>query len=184
MMKNLENRGKLSGKIEVFLARIKKIFRLPLRFKANLHTDITGARQDTGETAQMYRKVSEKKVVKKIQHQIDVACTSKIRKRILKNLSAASVSRVSPTRAKIARELSIELEKTGSLANFQPKSNSVRKDSHIEVAKPVLEVAGKPSGAKEFVRSMFGKAKAGFASVRRRFCFGFGTNHVNQPMAS
>jgi len=175
---------RLSGKLKSFFNSIKRIFRLPLHFKANLHNDITGARQDTGETGRMSRKVSEKKVMKKIQHQIEVACKSKIRKRILKNLRAASVSRVSPTRAKRAHEILIELEKTGSLANFQPKSNSVRTDSHIEVAKPVLEVTERPSGAKEFVRSMFGKAKAGFASVRRRFCFGFGTNNVNQPVAS
>ena len=175
---------RLSGKLNSFLTLIKRVFRLPLRFKANLHTDITGVRQDIGETGQMFQKVSEKKVKKKIQHQIDVACTSKVRKTILKNLRAASVSRVSPTRAKIAHELSIELEETGSLANFQPKSKSVRKDSHIEVAKLVLEVAERPSRAKEFVPSMFGKIKAGFTNIRQRFCFDFGTNHVNQHAAS
>jgi hypothetical protein len=176
---------RLSGKLKSFLTLIKRVFRLPLRFKANLHTDITSVGQDTGETGQMSRKASKRRRKKKIQHQIDVGCPIKIRKRILKNMRrAASVSRVSPTRAKIARELLIKLKKTGSLANFQPKSNPVRKDNLIEVTEPVLEVTERPLRAKEFVHSMFGKVKAGFASVRQRFCFGFGTNHVNQPVAS
>lgn len=177
---------RLSGKLKSFLTLIKRIFRLPLRFRANSHSDVTSVRHDTDETGPVSREASKKRKrrKKKAQFQNAIACTSKVRKRILKNLVAASVSRVSPMRAKIAREILIELERNGSLTNFQPKSSPVRKDSHIEVAKPVLEVAEKPSGTKGFVRSMFGKFNTCFVGVRRWFCFDFGISKVNESAVS
>ena len=173
MMKNSENHGKLPGKIEGFLAWSKNIFRLPSRFKSNLYTDITDVRQDTSETEQ----VSEKKVKQKTRQQIAVACTSKVRKRILKNLCAASKSRISPARAEIARKILAEINKGNDLTQ---KSNAT-KDKQVE---PVLEVSEKPSRAKEFIPGMLGKIQAGYASVRQRFCFGIGTGNVGQPVAS
>lgn len=157
-MKNSGNRKKLSGKIEGFFSRIKQVLRLVLW-----------------------------KVFKRgRQRQISVACPNKIRKRIWSNLCAtARCSRISPYRAKIASEIIAAVKKGRDLANFQPKSNPVvKKKSCIKPTKPALEVAEKPSRAKEFVPSMLDKIKAGFAGIRQRFCFGFGTNHVNQPVAS
>lgn len=173
---------RLTEKLAGLLIQIKRFFRLSLRFKANLHTNTTSARQDDNKTEQMSQKAFKKRKNTKAQRQIDVACTSKVRKRILKNLRAASVSKISPARARIAREILIELENRGSLANFQPKSNPIRKDNHIETIKPAIGVAGKTSRTKEFILSMLGKIKAGFASIRQRFCFGFRVNKVNQPV--
>ena len=39
---------RLSGKLNSFLILIKRIFRLPLRFRANSHSDVTSVRHDNG----------------------------------------------------------------------------------------------------------------------------------------
>lgn len=123
--------------------------------------------------------------LKEHQTQVD-ECTSRVRKQIVRNLSRASKSRVNPVRAKIARKILNKLKKSESLAKVQSQSKPVRKDSNIETTEPVLKVAESPSRIKEFILSMLGKIKAGFASIRQRFSFGFGfgTNHVNQPVVS
>ena len=148
MMKNSENRGKLPGKIEGFLAWSKDIFRLPSRFKSNLHADITDVGQDASETEQ----VSEKKVKQKTQQQIAVACPSKIRKRMLKNLHAASKSRISPARAELARKILAEINKGNDLTQ---KSNTA-KDKQI---KPVLEVSENLQGPKNLFPACLAKSR-------------------------
>ena len=186
MMNALRVYRRVSEKLKGFFARIKQVFRLPLGFRANTHSDMISVRKNIDDTGTVSQEASKKKNKrqKKEQRQIAVACTSKVQKRILKNLVAASVSRVSPKRAKVARELLIELEKTGSLANFQPKSNAARKDSHIEAAKPVLEVAKRLTRIKEFVPCERRKTNTGVATIIQRLRFRFGIGRVNQPVAS
>ena len=180
MMKNSENCRKLFGKIESFLARIKNIFQLPLCFKTNLHTDITSAGQDAGETEQVSRGIPEEKMKKRIQHQIAVACPSKIRKKILKNLHAASVSKISPARAEIARKILAEIDKENAL---NQKSGDT-KDLQIESVPAITEKQKSTSGIEGFALGLFAKTKNVFTGVGQRLCYGFGTNHVNQPVAS
>jgi len=142
-MKSLELHERLSEKFKSFLNLVRSFFRLALRFEEKSRSVIPVAGRCINEAVPVCQKAFESKKGRseKRQQQIAVTCPDKIRKRIWKNLCAAAKSRVNPTRAKIAREMLAEIDKGGSLANFQPKSNPVKKDTYIEVAEPSPRVA-------------------------------------------
>ena len=177
---------RLSGKLKRVLTRIKRMFRLSLRFKAKSHTNIARVRKDIHEAGPMcWEGTKQRRSGKrKDPHQIVVPCTRRIRKRILKNLRATSVSRVSPTRARIACEILNELKKNGSLVNFQPHSILVRKDSDIEVNESILKVAGKAVEANDFVPGMLGQIQADSPDIRQPFHPAIGTDTIRLPVAS
>ena len=183
-MKNPAIHEKLSEKLKGLLIRIKWVLQRRLRFKTDLHAHIASARHDAAET-QLARKKAPKQIKKKeSRNQIEVLCTSTVRKRILNNLHAVAVCRANPMRAKIAREMLNELERSGTLANFQPKSHPVRKDNCIKATEPDIKIAETPERTKESIFRMRSNITAVFASIRQRFCLGFGIDKINQPAVS
>lgn len=195
-MMNQNVKERLSKKIQRYLEqacdaesmgdykRAEKLFWTGLHREGQLRADITNPKEYADAVGPVYQETIEKRLAKSQVQQIAVKCTSRVRKQIVRNLSRASKSRVNPVRAKRACKILNELKKSESLAKVQSQSKPVRKDSHIETTESVLKVAESPSRIKEFILSMLSKIKAGFASIRQRFCFGFGTNHVNQPVVS
>ena len=118
------------------------------------------------------------------QSQFTVPCPRRIQKTMLKNLQAAARNKISPIRAQKASIILAAISTDTNSANSQPKVIPTKKDIHVELAKPVLEVAERPSRAEGFVPSILGKIKTGFATIRQRFCYGIGIRKVNQSIVS
>lgn len=128
----------------------------------------------------VFQKASKKRKKRKVQHQIVVACPSKVRKGILKSLRAASVSKISPARAETARKILAEIDKGNNLT----KKSKAKKTNQIESAPAITEKQRSTLRIERFVLGLFPKSKSVFAGVRQRLCFGIGTSNVGQPVTS
>ena len=129
------NYEQLSRKLEGLSARIKQFFQLQSCPKTNLHTDIASVRHDADETQLVPEKAAKQIRNKNSRNQIEVPCTSKVRKGILKNLHAVAVCRAGATRpisecerVKSIMQAAADTRKSNSEPSFEfsPEAKEVR----------------------------------------------------------
>ena len=147
-------RNRLSRRIERYLEqacaaestgdyrRAEKLFWSALHGEGQLRADTAKTREYADATGPVYQETIERRRAKNQVQQIEVACTSAVRKRLLKNQRRTRRGKVGCRSAKTASEMIARLHKDRSLVDSPQKGVPIKGDTHADrVPEPACGVA-------------------------------------------